>query len=248
MTIRLPEKADSNYSIFQTKNQIMLEEKTKDHDNLDIEVENQIDTPELIRTKNKLYITIALLIIAVGIIAFYLIPIKKQLTKNKLVSEQNSNTQIGNVKDTFDFTIPKAKLISDYANLLNNDDIKWFEAKLTNIDVETSNQIAILIIDSLKGIPIENYALKVFNTWGIGNKDTNNGVLILVSSSDRKIRIEISRSLESIISNERVGAIISKIIFPNFKAGKYFDGLKNAIDDISNLVNRKSIIKSKENT
>ena len=70
------------------------------------------------------------------------------------------------------------------------------ENKLVAIDDSSSNQIAVVIIPSLDGYPKEEYATKLFRDWGIGNKKTNNGILLLIAINDRQIRIEVGYGLE----------------------------------------------------
>ena len=151
---------------------ITIEENSKTTKKLHSEIENKFFFKNIKSKIDTLYITIALLFFAFGITTYILLSFKKdQKNLNQIAIETLSNKQIGNLKDSFDFIVPQAKIISDYAGLLKNEEITWLEAKLIKIDFETSNQIALLVIDSLKGIPIEYYATKVFNFWGIGQKN-----------------------------------------------------------------------------
>ncbi|MFX8677060.1 TPM domain-containing protein, partial [Acinetobacter baumannii] len=72
-----------------------------------------------------------------------------------------------------------------------NYDAQTLERKLVALDDSTSNQIVVVIVNSLNDQPIEDVATNTFRDWGIGNKKTNNGILILVAVQDRKIRIEV---------------------------------------------------------
>jgi uncharacterized protein len=138
-------------------------------------------------------------------------------------------------------------IIVDKVGLLTNYQFQKIENKLIQIDEETTNQIAILIIDTLNGISIEQYAFKTFNTWGIGQKDKNNGILILFSILDKKVRIEIGLGLEEVISNIQASEIISKDITPNFKQGKFYEGINLAIDDLYLLAIKKyKVIKNEK--
>lgn len=132
--------------------------------------------------------------------------------------------------------IPKPvpqRLVIDNANILSSSEQATLEQKLVALDDSTSNQISILTIKSLNGEPIEDVANATFREWGIGNKKTKNGVLVLVAIEDRKIRIEVGYGLEGAIPDITANDIINNDIKPNFKRGNYFDGLNEAVDNLS---------------
>jgi len=81
------------------------------------------------------------------------------------------------------------KLVNDLAGVLSKEQVAILEEKLVALDDSTSNQIAVVILKTLEGYDVQDYANKLFRSWGIGNKKTNNGVLILASIEDRKIWI-----------------------------------------------------------
>lgn len=125
------------------------------------------------------------------------------------------------------------RLVVDNANILSSAEQATLEQKLVALDDSTSNQISILTIKSLNGEPIEDVANATFREWGIGNKKTKNGVLVLVATEDRKIRIEVGYGLEGAIPDITANDIINNDIKPNFKRGNYFDGLNAAVDNLS---------------
>jgi uncharacterized protein len=125
------------------------------------------------------------------------------------------------------------RLVVDNANILSSSEQETLERKLVALDDSTSNQIAILTVKSLNGESIEDVANATFREWGIGNKKTKNGVLVLVAIEDRKIRIEVGYGLEGAIPDITANDIIDNDIKPNFKQGNYFDGLNAAVDNLS---------------
>ncbi len=125
------------------------------------------------------------------------------------------------------------KLVTDQAGVLTPEQLQALEAKLVAIDDSTSNQIAVVILSSLEGQPKEEYATKLFREWGIGNKKTNNGVLVLVAIQDRQIRIEVGYGLEGAIPDITALSIIDNDIKPAFKAGAYYEGLDKATDNLA---------------
>lgn len=125
------------------------------------------------------------------------------------------------------------RLVTDNAGVLSADQLQALENKLVAIDDSSSNQIAVVILSSLDGQPKEEYANKLFREWGIGNKKTNNGVLLLVSIQDRQIRIEVGYGLEGAIPDITVSNIIDNDIKPAFREGAYYEGLDKATDNIA---------------
>jgi len=126
-----------------------------------------------------------------------------------------------------------ATLVTDVAGVLTPEQKQALENKLVAIDDSSSNQIAVVIIPTLDGYPKEEYATKLFRDWGIGNKKTNNGVLLLVAINDRQIRIEVGYGLEGAIPDITALNIIDNDIKPAFKAGNYYEGINKATDNIA---------------
>ncbi len=142
------------------------------------------------------------------------------------------------------------KLVTDQAGVLSAEQLQALEAKLVAIDDSSSNQIAVVILSSLEGQPKEEYATKLFREWGIGNKKTNNGVLLLVAIQDRQIRIEVGYGLEGAIPDVTALSIIDNDIKPAFKVGNYYEGLDKATDDLAKAAvgEYKEARKKKKNT
>ena len=127
------------------------------------------------------------------------------------------------------------RLVNDFADILNSTQKQQLENKLLEYSNKTSTQIYVVAIDSLKDYSIEDYALKLGRSWKIGQKDKNNGILILLSKSDRAVDIEVGYGLESYISDYDSRHIINELIIPAFKDENYFQGLDNATTKIIQL-------------
>lgn len=123
--------------------------------------------------------------------------------------------------------------LTDTAQLLSAEERTALETTLTNFKQQTGNEIAIVAIPSLEGEPVEDYAVKLFEQWGIGQKEKDNGLLILVAKEDRAVRIEVGYGLEGAINDAKAGRIIRDIMAPAFQEGKYAAGLQGAIDAIT---------------
>lgn len=122
--------------------------------------------------------------------------------------------------------------VNDYGKVLLPEEIKNLEAKLAKEDNETSNQIVVLTITSLNGEDDKDYAQKVFDSWKLGQKGKDNGVLLLQAKKEKKIRIHTGYGLEGSLPDGRCGEIIRTVMAPNFKRGKYYEGFDKACDKI----------------
>ncbi len=123
------------------------------------------------------------------------------------------------------------KLVNDLSNKLSAAQIEELERKLVAYDDSTSTQIAVVLIKSLEGNSVEDYALALGREWGVGGKQ-NNGIVLLAAMEDHKIRIEVGYGLEGAIPDLTSKSIIDNDITPNFKDGNYYRGLNKAVDDI----------------
>jgi len=126
--------------------------------------------------------------------------------------------------------------VNDFAGILDSASASDLEAIITGIEKDTGAEIAVVTVDSLQGITIEEYAVELFEKWGIGKADEDNGLLILVALEERKVRIEVGYGLEGVITDLEAGRIIDEIIVPNFKNGDYSRGIYDAVVAISNQI------------
>ncbi|MDD5623036.1 MAG: TPM domain-containing protein [Actinomycetota bacterium] len=130
--------------------------------------------------------------------------------------------------------------INDYAGLLDSGSRSGLEALASKIEEETGSEIAVAIVDSLQGITVEEYAVGLFEKWGIGKEKEDNGVLILICTEgepgNRPSRIEVGYGLEGVVTDLEAGEIVHNIIDPNFHAGDYYEGLYNAITVIAGQI------------
>jgi len=123
-----------------------------------------------------------------------------------------------------------AKLVNDLGNLLTPEQELALERKLVAYDDSTSSQLAIVTIESLQGYDIAEFGLALGRKWGVGGKEFNNGIIVLVSKEDRKARIEVGPGLEGAIPDITAKSIIDNAIVPNFRNENYYRGLDQASD------------------
>ncbi len=119
--------------------------------------------------------------------------------------------------------------VHDEANVLSAGAKVELEAILKAERDSTSNQIAVLIVPSLEGEPIEEYSLRVAEKWKLGKKDKDNGVLLLLSTGDKKLRIEVGEGHEGALTDALSNRIIRNEISPHFRQGDYDGGVQAGV-------------------
>ncbi|MEO8962540.1 MAG: TPM domain-containing protein [Ginsengibacter sp.] len=124
------------------------------------------------------------------------------------------------------------RAVNDFAHLLESFQAQALEQKLDAYNDSTSSAIAIITVDDLQGYDIAEVSLKYLRDWGIGVKGKNNGVVILVSKSDHKARIETGFGMEGVLPDILAKQIIDQRMIPFFKNNDYYAGLDNAVDAI----------------
>ncbi len=122
------------------------------------------------------------------------------------------------------------KLVNDLAEILTREQELHLEEKLVRFDDTTSVQIAVVTIASLEGAEVGEYATELGRKWQVGNKETNNGIVLLISKGDRKVFIAPGYGLESKITDYEAKAIIDREIIPNFKNGSFYRGIEEGVD------------------
>lgn len=130
----------------------------------------------------------------------------------------------------------KRSLIVDEANWLTSNEERALRKKLEAYEDSTSNEIAILIQSSLKNDDIVRYCQEVFDKWGIGKKNKDNGVLIAIFTADRKMRIHVGYGLEPKLTDAESHLIIENILKPAFRSNQYYRGIDEAVNAIEKAV------------
>lgn len=125
-----------------------------------------------------------------------------------------------------DFPKRTDRLVNDFTNTLSAQEVRELTILLEGFERESSIEIVVVIIATLDGYDISQYTFDLGEQWGIGKGSTDNGALMLVSKSDRKIWIATGYGLEGALPDALVSRIISNEILPRFKQEDYFGGLK----------------------
>jgi uncharacterized protein len=130
------------------------------------------------------------------------------------------------------------KLVNDFAGLLTGEEVNVLERKLVSFNDSTSTQIAIVIVKDLNGYAPSDYAQRLGEKWGVGQKGRNNGILILVKTkTDTKGEVQIATGygVEGPIPDLACLDIVNNEILPSFRNGDYYGGLSNATNTIMSL-------------
>jgi uncharacterized protein len=120
--------------------------------------------------------------------------------------------------------------VNDYAGMISPAARAEIEQKLAALEAEDGTQIAILTVPSLQGEPIEEFSIRVAEAWKLGDEKRDNGVLLIVSKGDRKVRIEVGYGLEGRLTDLESGRIIRGVIQPAFAKGDFDAGFTGAAD------------------
>lgn len=126
--------------------------------------------------------------------------------------------------------------IVDEAGLLSPQDRADINAQLAELEQKSTDQVAVVTLNSLQGYAIEDYGYQLGRAWGIGQKDKNNGILLIVAPNERKVRIEVGRGLEPVMTDAMSSLIIQNAILPEFRRGDFAAGIRAGVRDIKDVL------------
>ena len=126
--------------------------------------------------------------------------------------------------------------ITDEAGLLSAADRTEIDAQLAELEKTSTDQVAIVTLKSLQGYAIEDFGYQLGRRWGIGQKGKDNGLLLIVVPTEHKVRIEVGRGLEPIMTDAMSKLIIENAILPQFRRGHFPDGIKAGVRDIKDVL------------
>ena len=128
---------------------------------------------------------------------------------------------------------PKSNFyVNDYADVLSKETENYILNSNIDLQSKTKAQIVVVTVKTLDGKTIEEYATELFREFGIGDKEKNNGVLLLCSTGDRMFRIEVGYGLEGALPDGKTGRIQDQYIIPYLKNNNYDEGIKNGFSAI----------------
>ena len=143
------------------------------------------------------------------------------------------------LSDDFPARPSPPRLVNDYTGFLSNNEQAGLEQKLVNFDRETSTQIAVVIIEDLKGYDKADYAVQLGRKWGIGHEGKNNGILILIKPKTATSRGEVfiapGYGLEGVVPDAIAKRIVDNELLPSFRSGNYYEGIDKAVNTLMDL-------------
>lgn len=129
--------------------------------------------------------------------------------------------------------------VVDEAGILSSAERNAFESVLADLYRRTGKQIQVVILKSLEGDVLEDFSIRLAETYKIGNKKTGSGVILLLSMAEHDIRIEVGQGLEGELPDAYAGRIIQNIIVPEFKARNFVGGIALGLKGIAGAIGER---------
>ncbi len=140
----------------------------------------------------------------------------------------------------FKLPFPDNNYVNDYANLLRPSDVTYLRTRLERLERQTGVEMAVVTVKSVGALGaknVEELALDFFNTWGVGHRRRNDGLLVLVAKEDRRMRIEPGRGWGTALARD-LQACINSHFAPHFQKEKYSDGIVAGVDQLCAIISR----------
>ncbi len=134
--------------------------------------------------------------------------------------------------------------VNDYAGVMGQEQARELETRLAQFEQETGHQVAVLTIPTLDGEDIEGFGIRVAESWKIGQKGFDNGVILIVALKDRRLRLEVGYGLEGVLPDAIAKQIISDYVVPRFRAEDYAGGIIAGIDAVLKVIQNEPLPES----
>lgn len=144
-----------------------------------------------------------------------------------------TTTNVATGKDSFPVLSGR---VVDNAHLLSASTLDKMTRELAALERQTGDQIVVATLSTLSGYDIETYSNTLFRRWALGQKQMNNGVLLLVAPTERQVRIEVGYGLEGVLTDALSAVIINTLILPNFREGKFENGIVEGVAAIKDIL------------
>ena len=134
-------------------------------------------------------------------------------------------------------TFPKpVGFVNDFADVISAADGEWMENAAREIKEQAGIELAVVTIQTIEPLTIDEYANDLASLWGIGKKGEDLGLLIILAMTERKVKIEVGYGLEGLITDGTAGAIIDSAMIPDLKAGDYGAGMRSGFEATAALL------------
>lgn len=124
--------------------------------------------------------------------------------------------------------------VNDISDIIPPDVQSSMESYLTEFAKSGKGEIAVLTLPSTGDETIEQFGIKLGDKWKVGNSEEDNGVILIVASVDRQVRIEVGKGAEAFITDSRAGQILDDVVVPEFKNGNWAQGINNGVIQVAN--------------
>ena len=131
--------------------------------------------------------------------------------------------------------------VTDMAGMLRPETIARINSTITDVERTNGIEMALVVIKSLDGLSIEEAAVKLFELWGVGKKNKDNGLLFLWSTGERRVRVEVGYGLEGVLPDGKVGAILDAYVIPRFKSGAFDEGVLAGVDALLRVARNEAV-------
>ncbi len=130
----------------------------------------------------------------------------------------------------FAASVPALKgRVNDYAKIIRDSDEREIEEYLAGVEQSSGIQIAVLTMPSLDGEDISSFGIRVADKWKLGDKEKDNGAILIVAYAEHDLRIEVGDGLEGSLTDAKCGLILRNVIVPEFKNGNYSAGIRKGV-------------------
>jgi uncharacterized protein len=134
--------------------------------------------------------------------------------------------------------------VNDYAGVMSQDQTRSLETRLAQFEQETGHQVAVLTIPTLDGEDIEGFGIRLAESWKIGKKGFDNGVILVVAVKDRRLRLEVGYGLEGVLPDAIAKRITSEYIVPRFRSQDFAGGIIAGIDAVLRVIKKEPLPES----
>lgn len=126
----------------------------------------------------------------------------------------------------------EAFYVNDFSHILSDESENYILNVNLDLHQKTGAQVVVVTLESLNGENLEQFATDMFRAYGIGDREKNNGILLLVVSGDRELRIEVGYGLEGVINDAKAGRILDDFVIPYLKDNLWDQGIVNGFDAV----------------
>lgn len=126
--------------------------------------------------------------------------------------------------------------VTDLTGTLTREQVASLEQMLQSFEARKGSQVAVLMVQTTGGEPIEQYALRVAEQWKVGRKNVDDGAILVVAKEDRALRIEVGYGLEGALNDATAKRIVSDIIVPRFREGDFYGGINAGVDRMIRVI------------